>query len=212
MMQPAQIRRWTNEVEQIRRRVRRASRHQENAAAAAVMAECVATCERLLQDLAQGEDERERLRRVALQERDNWQRLFETTPLACVLTDAHGIVLGANRTAALLFNVSAARLTGQLLLHFVTDRQRLHDTLREHKSGDRPLRMPLRLHPREKAVLDVDAIVMADVGSQSTDKLWFLIPPAETSRLQEMTMPMDASMNYNTLEAEDASFAKERVS
>ena len=212
MMQPAQVRRWTNEVEQIRRRVRRVSRREENAAAAGVMAECLATCEKLLQDLAQGEDERDRLRRIALQERDNWQRLFETTPLACVLTDAHGIVLGANRTAALLFNVSAARLTGQLLLHFVTDRQRLHDTLREHKTGDRPLRMPLRLHPREKAVLDVDAIVMADVGSQSTDKLWFLVPPTEATRLQEMTTPMDASVGGGAFDPEDATFAKERVS
>jgi PAS domain-containing protein len=212
MMQPAQVRRWTNEVEQIRRRVRRASRHQENAAAAVIMSECLTTCEKLLQDLAQGEDERDRLRRAASQERDNWQRLFETTPLACVLTDAHGIVLGANRTAALLFNVSAARLTGQLLVHFVTDRQRLHDTLRDHKSGDRPLRVPLRLHPREKAALDVDAIVMADVGPQSTDKLWFLMPPAETTRLQEMTTPMDASMDDGTLGAEDALLAKARVS
>ena len=74
--------------------------------------------------------------------------------------------------------------------------------------------MPLRLHPREKAVLDVDAIVMADVGSQSTDKLWFLMPPAETTRIQRMTTPMDASMDYTTLEVEveDVPFVKERVS
>jgi PAS domain-containing protein len=208
MTQPVHVRRWTNEVEQIRRRVRRVSGRQDPAAAAIVMAECLAACEKLLQDLAQSEEDRDRLRRVASQERDNWQRLFETTPLACVLTDAHGIVLGANRTAALLFNVSAARLTGQLLLHFVIDRQRLLETLREHKIGGRPLRMPLRLHPREKAVLDVDAMVMTDVGSQSTDKLWFLMPPTEASRVQGMTMPIDSNIDARTFEPEHASFAK----
>jgi PAS domain-containing protein len=208
MTQPVHVRRWTNEVEQLRRRVRRVSGRQDHAAAAIVMAECLAACEKLLQDLAQSEEDRDRLRRVASQERDNWQRLFETTPLACVLTDAHGIVLGANRTAALLFNVSASRLTGQLLLHFVIDRQRLLETLREHKIGGRPLRMPLRLHPREKAVLDVDAMVMTDVGSQSTDKLWFLMPPAEASRVQGMTTPIASSIDARTFEPEHASFAK----
>ena len=107
--------------------MRRLSRRHDDASTAAVLTDCLATCEKLVQDLAEGEDERDRLRRIVLHERDNWQRLFDTTPLACVLTDAHGVILGANRMAALLFNVSAARLTGKLFLHFVTDRQRLHD-------------------------------------------------------------------------------------
>ena len=198
MMESAQLRRWTNEVDLIRRRIRRVSKRQENAAAADVLAECLAACERLLQDLVLGEDEVVRLRRVAAEERRNWERLFETTPFACVLTDTQSMVLGANRSASLLFNVSGARLTGQLLLHFVSDRQRVYEALNTHIAGDRPLRMPLRLRPREKPVTDVDAIVVSDVSSHSAERLWFLVPPSEANRLQAMTAPIEQRPEYET--------------
>ena len=71
-----------------------------------MMAECLSKCEILLEELVRGEEESDRLRRLATAERENWQRLFDVMPLACVLTDAQGIVRGVNRAGALLLNIS----------------------------------------------------------------------------------------------------------
>jgi len=193
MRQIAQVRRWTNDVDKVRRLARRVGRRPDNETVSGVLAECLATCEKLLQDLVEGEEERVRLLRAASEGRDNWRRLFETTPLPCVLTDTEGIVRGANRTASLLLNVSAARLTGQLFLHFISERQRAYDALHSHVAGERPLRIPLRLRPREKAVVAVDAIIVSDVGFDCCERLWFLIPHAQADPLRTLTTPIEAN-------------------
>ena len=110
-LQSSRIRRWTLEVDAIRRRVTR-SMAGSDTRIGTMLANCLSTCENLLQELVRGEDERERLRLQAAAERDNWQRLFDIIPPACLLTDSDGVILGANRAAAitaLIKRVAAGR-------------------------------------------------------------------------------------------------------
>ena len=181
--QPSQIRHWTRELELIRRRVSRINLREDDALASRMMAECLSKCEILLEELARGEEESDRLRRLATAERGNWQRLFDVMPLACVLTDAQGIVRGVNRAGALLLNVSSSRLQGQMFLHFVIDRQRLFDALDEHGDGTSLMRVQVRVRPREKALIEVEVGVIADAANTG-DRLWFLMPTTATQYAQ----------------------------
>jgi PAS domain-containing protein len=190
--QPSQIRRWTRELELIRRRVGRISLQEDDGLTRRMMAECLSKCEILLEELARGEEESDRLRRLAAAERENWQRLFDVMPLACVLTDAQGIVRGVNRAGALLLNVSSSRLQGQMLLHFVIDRPRLYDALDAHGDGANLMRVQVRIRPREKALIEVEVGVIADAGSTG-DRLWFLMPSAVTRNAQPSPHSLESS-------------------
>ena len=190
--QPSQIRNWTRDLELIRRRVGRINLREDGALASRMMAECLSKCEILLEELARGEEESDRLRRLATAERENWQRLFDVMPLACVLTDAQGIVRGVNRAAALLLNVSSSRLQGQMFLHFVIDRQRLFDALDEHGDGTRLMRVQVRVRPREKALIEVEVGVISDAANIG-DRLWFLMPSAATRNAQLSAHSLESS-------------------
>jgi PAS domain-containing protein len=190
--QPSQIRHWTRELELIRRRVGRINLREDDALASRMMAVCLSKCEILLEELARGEEESDRLRRLATAERENWQRLFDVMPLACVLTDAQGIVRGVNLAGALLLNVSASRLQGQMFLHFVIDRQRLFDALDEHGDGTSLMRVHVRVRPREKALIEVELGVIADAANTG-DRLWFLMPTTVTQNAQSVRRSLEAS-------------------
>jgi PAS domain-containing protein len=185
-LQSSRIRRWTLEIDAIRRRVTRSAAGSDTAIGT-MLASCLTTCENLLQELVRGEDERERLRRQAAAERDNWQRLFDIIPPPCLLTDRDGVILGANRAAALLLNVACTRLRGQLLPHFVIDRDRLHDSLQDQARLGSPVRVPVRLRPREKALVDVDVVIASNAGIAEGERLWFLLPSSEARQIREMT-------------------------
>ena len=157
-----------------------------------MMAECLSKCEILLEELARGEEESDRLRQLATAERGNWQRLFDVMPLACVLTDAQGIVRGVNRAGALLLNVSSSRLQGQMFLHFVIDRQRLFDALDEHGDGTSLMRVQVRVRPREKALIEVEVGVIADAANTG-DRLWFLMPTTATQYAQSGRRSLESS-------------------
>jgi PAS domain-containing protein len=190
--QPSQIPHWTRDLELIRRRVGRIKLREDDALASRMMAECLSKCEILLEELARGEEESDRLRRLATAERENWQRLFDVMPLACVLTDARGIVRGVNRAGALLLNVSSSRLQGQMFLHFVIDRQRLFDAIDEHGDGTSLMRVQVRVRPREKALIEVEVGVIADAGNTG-DRLWFLMPRTATQYAQPGRRSLESS-------------------
>ena len=181
-----------HELELIRRRVGRVGRREGDAMASRMLAECLSKCEILLEELVRGEEESDRLRRLATAERENWQRLFDVMPLACVLTDAQGIVRGVNRAGALLLNISASRLQGQMFLHFVIDRQRLFDALDEHGDGTSLMRVQVRVRPREKALIEVEVGVIADAGNTG-DRLWFLMPTTVTQYPQPSRRSIESS-------------------
>jgi PAS domain-containing protein len=190
--QPNQIRYWTRELELIRRRVGRINLRDDDALSSRMMAECLSKCEILLEELARSEEESDRLRQLAAAERENWQRLFDAMPLACVLTDAQGIVRGVNRAGALLLNISSSRLQGQMFLHFVIDRQRLYDALDEHGDGTSLMRVQVRVRPREKAVIEVEVGLIADAANTG-DRLWFLMPTTITPYAQPGRRSLEAS-------------------
>lgn len=185
-LQSSRVRRWTLEIDAIRRRAARSIAGSETAIGT-MLASCLTTCENLLQELVRGEEERDRLRRVASAERDNWQRLFDIIPPACLLTDRDGFILSANRAAALLLNVACTRLRGQLLPHFFIDRDRLRESLQDQARLGNPVRIPVRLRPREKAPVDVDVVIAADAGIAEGERLWFLLPSSEARQIREMT-------------------------
>jgi PAS domain-containing protein len=139
-------------------------------------ADCLQLCDVMLEDLAINEDDCTRMRQLADGERKRWKWLFETLPAACVLTDAAGVILGANRAAALLLNVSASRLRGQVLLYFASERAALYEAVAAHRGQEVPLRLTVRIRPREKGAIDVDAVVTAGSDSSAEGRLWFLLP------------------------------------
>ena len=188
--QPSQIRHWTRDLELIRRRVSRINLREDDALASRMMADRCAR--RLATVVARGEEESDRLRRLATAERGNWQRLFDVMPLACVLTDAQGIVRGVNRAGALLLNVSSSRLQGQMFLHFVIDRQRLFDALDEHGDGTSLMRVQVRVRPREKALIEVEVGVIADAANTG-DRLWFLMPLTAAQYAQSGRRSLESS-------------------
>jgi PAS domain-containing protein len=182
----SRLRRWRQQVVGLRARSLR-SPAEESVSAAAIARDCLSVCDGMLEELAASEEECLRLRRIASDERERWERLFEALPVACVLTDAAGVIVGANRAAALLLNVACSRLRGQVLLYFAIDRAQLFDALAARGAEPGPARMHLRIRPREKATIEVEALVMDHPESGTEGQLWFLMPSTSARQIREMT-------------------------
>jgi PAS domain-containing protein len=105
-----------------------------------------------------------------------WSYLFEEMPLACVETDANGIIFGANRAAATMLNTSVKHLGARLLLHFVEDRDRFGQLLRGLPADGARRRSSLVIRPRERAPMQVEATVMPRAPGDSASWLWFFMP------------------------------------
>jgi PAS domain-containing protein len=186
-LQSFQLRRWTHDVDVLRRRVRRVNMREEMSLLQDILTECMTTCDALLQEVATGVSECDRLRGVVSQEQQNWQRFFDVMPLACILSDAQGVILGANRAAALFLNVSAMRLQGRTLMHFVMDRQRLTELLEGRTADKSMIRASFRIRPREKAITEIEATIIPDAGMHANAWIWFLLPTNNARQMQEMT-------------------------
>jgi PAS domain-containing protein len=184
--QSSRVRRWRQQVVGLRGRSLR-PRAEESESAAAIARDCLSACDGMLEELAASEEECQHLRRIASSERERWERLFEALPVACVLTDAAGVILGANRAAALLLNVASSRLRGQLLLYFAIDRAQLIDAFAGRGGEPGPTRLHLRLRPREKAMIEVEALVTDNPEASTEGQLWFLMPSPNARQIREMT-------------------------
>jgi PAS domain S-box-containing protein len=209
-LQSSQTRRWSHELDLLRRRVRRVGAREETSIQD-VLAECISTCDSLLQEVASGENECHRLRGIVSEEQQSWQRFFDVMPLACILTDPQGVILSANRAAALFLNVSAMRLQGRTLMHFVIDRQHLTELL-EGRTADRSmLRASFRIRPREKAIIEIEATIVPDAGRNVSAWIWFLLPTSHARQVQDMTSsgaPSEPSgAPPESLDLADADFA-----
>lgn len=184
--QSSRLRRWRQQVVGLRGRSLR-SPAEESVSAAAIARDSLSVCDGMLEELAASEEECLRLRQIANSERERWERLFEALPVACVLTDAAGVIVGANRAAALLLNVACSRLRGQVLLYFALDRAQLFDALAARGTQSGPMRMHLRIRPREKATVDVEALVTDHPESGADSRMWFLMPSTNARQIREMT-------------------------
>jgi PAS domain-containing protein len=186
-LQNSQMRRWTHELELLRRQVRRVGARDEAVSLRELLNECMATCDSLLQEMATLDAECHRLRGIVSEEQQSWQHFFDVMPLACILSDAQGVILSANRAAALFLNVSATRLQGRTLPHFVIDRQRLNELLEGLSPTSSIVRAPLRIRPREKAITDIDVTIVPDGGRDGSAWIWFLMPATHARQVLEMT-------------------------
>ena len=87
-----------------------------------VLDETLAACTSLLGDLVDAERRGEMARAEARQAAERTRERLQQLPVACVTTDAQGVILDANPAAATLLNLSVKRLRDRLLLHFAEDR------------------------------------------------------------------------------------------
>ena len=108
-----------------------------------------------------------------------WSYLFDEMPLACVETDASGIIFNANRAAATLLNTSVKHLGARLLLHFAEDRDRFGQLLRGLPCDDSRHRCSLIIRPRERAPIHVEATVIPRTPGDTSLWLWFFMPPEQ---------------------------------
>lgn len=114
-------------------------------------------------------------------QRQRYWDLFETFPDACVMTDADSLIIEANRAAADLFNVSQRYLVGKQLSVFVCeDRAGLLRAIGSATPDREPIQVPFRLRPRERAPLDVRAVVRADGPLLR----WIVRPAASLEKVQ----------------------------
>jgi PAS domain-containing protein len=143
--------------------------------------QALTACDSLLQELAGAADECERLRAAVRTETSTWQHLFDAIPVACLLTDAAGIILEANRAAALFLNVSGRHLRDRPLLVFCDEREAFAVLTERLAASAESNRAVLAMRPRERKPKSTEAIV----SPLSKDRLdlwvWFLTPVREST-------------------------------
>jgi PAS domain S-box-containing protein len=109
--------------------------------------------------------------------------LFDEMPDAYVVTKLDSSIVEANRAAAELFNVSQRFLIGKPLSVFVCqDRSGFLKTLGSMNAQTHPTELPFRLRPRERAPLDVSAIVRAD----GTSIRWVVRPVESRASVEQV--------------------------
>jgi PAS domain-containing protein len=169
-------RRWTIAISQLKSRaakVRRAGVPQDTVD---LVEQSLSLCDAIIRDLAgaglQLDESRVKLdSHIAL-----WTHLFDEMPTACVETDASGVILGANRAAAVLFNTSVKHLTARLLMHFAEDRDQFGQLLRELSAESVRHRCGLIIRPRERAPVHMVATVVVRSPGDVSSWLWFFTP------------------------------------
>ena len=148
---------------------RRAASHKEPAT---LLARSLAELSTALEEVrvAQEQIVESRARMEQLQEelRDQaaryWQ-LFDEIPQPYVVTRADSIIVEANKAASQLFNVSQRFLVGKALSVFVCeDRGGFLQTSARVAGDSATAELRLKLRPRERAPLEVNATVSAAAG------------------------------------------------
>ncbi len=178
---------WTRQVAVLRAQAVKRAR---NAPSDDLVDTVLQTCDALLQELAGAHLVNERLRAEVNAANDAWEHLFSVVPAACLLTDAIGTVLSANRPAGALLNVSAKHLKGRQLILFSEDRQAFGTLLQRVARGDEDeIRATLALRPKERRPRDVDVVVVSTPVERSTLWLWFMMEDRELQRTADLDIP-----------------------
>jgi len=108
-------------------------------------------------------------------------QLFDEMPQAYVVTTPDTTITEVNKAAAELFNVSQRFLVGKPLSVFVCeDRTGLLTASRRITQDTAPTSLTLKLRPRERAPLTVDARVSGDESG-----LRWILKPADSPRTTE---------------------------
>ena len=135
------------------------------------------------EELRSQTDELTAARRALEAERQRYQELFESAPVAYLVTDPVGRVREANRAAAALLGVEQRFLTGKPLAAYVAsgDRWAFRSTLSRLDRGEeeRVADRPLRFRRRGGEVVGVAATVEAAPGPGGRATLRWVLRPLE---------------------------------
>jgi PAS domain-containing protein len=167
-------RRWTRQISHLRTRVAKVRRGFMSPEVADALDECLATCDALLWDVAGAELRSAAVRAAANLQQAAWHRLFDQMPVACLEVDAAGSIVCANGPAALMLNLTVKHLENRLLLHFAEDRGQFASLVRRVLLDGAPQRAAIRIRPRERAALDVQALIVPRNLDDPSTCLWFL--------------------------------------
>jgi PAS domain S-box-containing protein len=134
-------------------------------------------------------------------ERTRYWQLFDSSPDAYVVTGEGLLIEEANRAAAQLLNISQRFLVGKPLSVFVSqDRGQLLADAQQLLSAGGHGHWILRIRPRERAPLTVEAKAAATTDSPKTLR-WMLRPmSAETRPMTSENRPVPSKAAVNTPE------------
>jgi PAS domain-containing protein len=169
-------RHWTNAITQLRSRAAKSRRASGPHPSSELVDESLTLCDAVVRELA-GSGLRLDEYRVKLDvQAALWSHLFDEMPTPCVETDASGVIVGANRAAAVLFNTSVKHLAARLLMHFAEDRDQFGQLLRGLSADSARHRCMLIVRPRERAPVHMEATVVVRCPGDSSSWLWFFTP------------------------------------
>jgi PAS domain-containing protein len=169
-------RRWTIAIAQLRNRVAKVRRAAVPPEVLEVVEQSLTLSDAVVRELAGTGLQLDAYKAKLDEQTALWSYLFEEMPLACVETDASGIIFNANRAAATMLNTSVKHLGARLLLHFAEDRDGFGQLLRGLSSDSSRHSSPMIIRPRERAPIHVEATVFPRSPGDRTSWLWFFIP------------------------------------
>lgn len=116
------------------------------------------------------------LARQALEgERRRYQELFEFAPDAYLVTDAHGLVMEANRAAAEMLVIRQAHLIGKPLRLFIAPEGRtLFSHLVNNQVGANQVEIPVQPRGGQRITAEVTMMVVPGVGEKPEALRWML--------------------------------------
>jgi PAS domain-containing protein len=145
-----------------------------------ILRDVLAMADTLMHDLADAGEQCAAAEARVTAAGDDWNYLLERIPVACVCTDAHGVIVKANSAAGVLLNTSASRLDERLLMHFVDEREEFASILRTVVWDRAQSQASFTIRPRERAAVRVEALAVTRAPGDSNTVLWFLTPQSLT--------------------------------
>jgi PAS domain-containing protein len=127
----------------------------------------------MFEELSQGRDDVQRLVSAVEQERRRRVELMEALSVACVFTDAQGVIHEANTSALLLLGVSAEGIGRDSLCDVAADPEVCHRLL-ERAAADGTVvdTLPVRQHGREVVALNASVAQLRNLEAPLWR--WFL--------------------------------------
>jgi PAS domain S-box-containing protein len=123
------------------------------------------------------------------EERRRYQQLFHYAPDAYLLTDLHGIVREANRSAAHLLGVEPRFMSGKAIVSFVApeDRPRIRAELGRWQSEPAAKSLEVRLQPRHGKPFDASVTLSVARGGARDTAIGFRWLVRDTSAQRQLT-------------------------
>jgi PAS domain S-box-containing protein len=150
------------------------------------------------EELYQQNEELIRTRDLVEAERQRYQDLFEFAPDGYLVTDAHGIILEANRAAEGLFNLSKQVIVGKPIINFVTLKSRhcFRTLLNELSLGDRNKELLVHLLPRNSNIFEAALTVTSIRNQEGKPQIlrWLLRDITERMKLE--LRPLDKDCDF----------------